>query len=108
MEIIKGAGLVLRPTTVDCQYWYDFDTASFFSLLGPNLPRPISAHSMVEYDDSLLLIGGSDHDSGEILTSILSLTCEDRICFWTELNQTLSLERYAMVAAIIPDSMTNC
>ena len=91
--------------------WYDFDTASFFSLLGPNLPRPISAHSMVEYDDSLLLIGGSDKSdgySGESLTSILSLTCEDRICFWTELSQKLSLERYGMVAAIIPDSMTNC
>ena len=66
---------------------------------------------MVEYDDSLLLIGGSDKSdgySGESLTSILSLTCEDRICFWTELSQKLSLERYGMVAAIIPDSMTNC
>ena len=65
---------------------------------------------MLEYDDSLLLIGGKDYDShpGQILNSIWSLTCEARICVWTELNQELFVGRYGMVAAIIPDSMTNC
>ena len=63
---------------------------------------------MVEYGDSLLLIGGIDYDSEQVLTSILSLTCEDRICFWTELSQKLYIGRYGMVTAIIPDSMTDC
>ena len=63
---------------------------------------------MLEYGDSLLLIGGQDPDSYEILNSIFSLTCEARLCFWTELNQQLYIGRYGMVAAIIPDSMTDC
>ena len=76
------------------------------SLSGPNLPRAIYEHSMVEYGDSLLLIGGYDAESDESLNYILSLTCESRICFWTELSQQLSIGRYGMVSAIIPDSMT--
>ena len=45
---------------------------------------------MVEYSDSLLLIGGYDAESDESLNDILSLTCESRVCFWTELSQKLS------------------
>ena len=63
---------------------------------------------MVEYGDSLLLIGGYDDDSYELLNSIFSLTCESRICVWTELSHKLSIGRMDMVTAIIPDSMTNC
>ena len=63
---------------------------------------------MVEYGDSLLLIGGYDADSYEISNSIFSLTCEYRICVWTELSHKLSIGRMHMVTAIIPDSMTNC
>ena len=61
---------------------------------------------MLEYGDSLLLVGGIYDET--FSNSILSLTCEARICFWTELNQQLSIGRYGMVAAIIPDSMTDC
>ena len=81
---------------------------SYFFLSGPNLPRPIAQQSMVEYGDSLLSIGGYDSDSREILNSIFSLTCEARICFWTELSHQLSNGRASMVTAIVPDSMTNC
>ena len=66
---------------------------------------------MLEYGDSLLLIGGQHPQYGvwEItLRTILSLTCEARVCFWTELSQKLSVGRLWMVTAIIPDSMTNC
>ena len=66
---------------------------------------------MLEYGDSLLLIGGAVNASStypEISNSILSLTCEARVCFWTELSQKLSVGRLGMVTAIIPDSMTNC
>ena len=80
--------------------------APYSSLSGPNLPRAIYEHSMVEYNDSLLLIGGYDAESDESLNNILSLTCESRICFWTELSQKLSIGRYGTVSVIIPDSMT--
>jgi hypothetical protein len=67
---------------------------------------------MLEYGDSLLLIGGAVNYSSiidaEISNSIFSLTCEARVCFWTELSQKLSIGRLGMVTAIIPDSMTNC
>ena len=79
-----------------------------FSISGPNLPKRVTEHSMVEYGDSLLLIGGYDDDSYELLNSIFSLTCESRICVWTELSHKLSIGRMDMVTAIIPDSMTNC
>ena len=80
--------------------------AQNFFLSGPNLPRAIAGHSMVEYGDSLLLVGG--YSSGYFLNSILSLTCEARICVWTELSQQLYDGRVNMVTAIIPDSMTGC
>ena len=63
---------------------------------------------MIEYGDSLLLMGGFDDGPHVISNSILSLTCESRICVWTELSQQLSIGRVNMVSAIIPDSMTNC
>ena len=65
---------------------------------------------MLEYGDSLLLIGGAVNGSSgyEAINSILSLTCEARVCFWTELSQKLPVGRLGMVTAIIPDSMTNC
>ena len=66
---------------------------------------------MLEYGDSLLLVGGAVNASSmdpESSNSILSLTCEARVCFWTELSQKLSTGRLGMVTAIIPDSMTNC
>ena len=86
-------------------------SSSFFFLSGPNLPRAIDAHSMLEYGNSLLLIGGvinSSSNDPEISNLMLSLTCEARICFWTELSQKLSVGRLGMVTAIIPDSMANC
>ena len=79
--------------------------AQNFFLSGPNLPKAIADHSMVEYGDSLLLIGGYSYN---FLNSIFSLTCEARICVWTELSQQLYVGRVNMVTAIIPDSMTGC
>ena len=81
--------------------------AQYLFLSGPNLPRAIADHSMVEYWESLLLIGGGDADS-DFLNSIFSLTCEARICVWTELSQQLSIGRVNMVTAVIPDSMAGC
>ena len=81
---------------------------SYFFLSGPNLPRPIAQQSMVEYGDSLLLIVGVDGVWETTLRTILSLTCEARVCFWTELSQKLDIGRAGMVTAILPDSMTDC
>ena len=63
-------------------------------------------HSVVEYGESLLLIGGQNVD--EELNSIYSINCETRICSWSKLSQELSVGRASMIAAVIPDSMTNC
>ena len=82
--------------------------AQNFFLSGPNLPSAIADHSMVEYGDSLLLIGGAEAQGSDFFASILSLTCEARICVWTELSQQLSIGRINMVTAIIPDSMAGC
>ena len=79
-----------------------------FSFSGPYLPKTISGHSMLEYGDSLLLIGGVDGVWETTLRTILSLTCEARVCFWTELSQKLDIGRAGMVTAILPDSMTDC
>ena len=61
---------------------------------------------MIEYNDSLLSIGGLTLH-GEINT-ISSLSCEARRCSWSKLNQELSKGRSAMVAVLGTDSMTNC
>ena len=79
-----------------------------FSFSGPYLPKTISGHSMLEYGDSLLLIGGVDGVWETTLRTILSLTCEARVCVWTELSQKLDIGRAGMVTAILPDSMTDC
>ena len=63
---------------------------------------------MLEYGDSLLLIGGVDGVWENTLRTILSLTCEARICFQTELGQKLDIGRSGIVTAILPDSITDC
>ena len=73
---------------------------------GPRLPKPVMGHSVVEYGESLFLIGGQNVD--EEFNSIYSINCEIRICSWSKLSQELSVGRASMIAAIIPDSMTNC
>ena len=67
---------------------------------------PVFGHSMVQYDNSLLSVGGlTTH--GDINT-IFSLSCESRQCSWSKLNQELSRGRSGMVAIVAPELMTYC
>ena len=78
-----------------------------FYFLGPGMPKHLEGHSMVSRDAySLVIIGGWD---GEHYSSDLyMLTCENRYCGWSYMNQRLSVGRAYATAISLPDSIAQC
>ena len=71
------------------------------------MPKSLEGHSMVSMDDySLVVIGGFD---GKYYSSDLyMLTCANRICQWSFMNQRLSVARGYAAAVSLPDSFSQC
>ena len=78
-----------------------------YYILGPNLPVPLSWHSMVPLIHGQALIGGQS-TSNVAQNKIYFLTCSNLICTISTLSQELSVPRYWFVAIPIPDSMSGC
>ena len=81
-------------------------TLYFFPNLGPDLPVRLSAHSMVEVEGDLYVIGGFDGDL--IQKSIYRLQCSSGDCKWTTMKQELEIHRSYPVAIPVMDFYTNC
>ena len=60
---------------------------------------------MVNYEGSVIAIGGYDYD--DYSKSLFKLECSDE-CQWKEMSQKLAEGRTDFVAMTIPDEMTNC
>ena len=70
------------------------------------MPQRLSAHSMVEFDGDLYVIGG--FDGNIVQKSIQRLQCSSGDCKWTTLKQELEIRRSYPVAIPVIDSYTNC
>ena len=70
---------------------------------GPELPKKIFSAAMVQFRESVVLVGGEGETFGRDLYQLTSPGGS-----WTRLNQTLSAPRSRHVAIMIPDELTSC
>ena len=78
----------------------------FFTILGPDLPERLSAHSIIELEGDLYVIGG--FDGNIVKKSIHRLQCSSSDCNWTTMKQELEIRRSYPVAIPVLDSFTTC
>ena len=76
--------------------------------VGPDLPIPLLSFKMVEFDGKLIAVGGFNGLSNQGSDALYKLVCSDDDCEWQEMSQKLSVGKYAFVAMMVPDELTNC
>ena len=74
--------------------------------IGPELPIPLVWHSMIEYGNDLIVMGGFSENSP--VKSIYRISCELWSCEWTKMKQTLSYDRASFVSIPLPHSIVTC
>ena len=77
-----------------------------FVFLGPYMPLWLLGVSMVKLGKGQAILGGKG-DTG-YHTKIYSMTCSNRECYISLMNQRLSIPRYSFVAIPIPDETSGC
>ena len=76
-------------------------------ILGPDLPIPLFAHQMVNFDGSVVAIGGGKRSGHS--DALFKLLCSTKgECEWKKMSQKLTVARDFFVAMTIPDEMANC
>ena len=71
------------------------------------MPKALALHSLVPFGKDVVIFGGID-SNGKVSKGIYKLTCSNRACTWTTMNQELSVGRSLFVAIPIPDSVAKC
>ena len=92
-------------SSVELLFLNDYETSKQSWTLGPNLPYLSYAATMIEFQDGVILVGGtgeSDVDGSHLYK--LSSPNEP----WTEMKQTLTEPRSSAVSFLIPDEIANC
>ena len=73
-------------------------------VLGPDLPKPLFGHGMVNYGTDLVVMGGFSNGSG-YSSSFYQLSVENGIFKWEKMKPELKIPRWGFVAMIIPDHL---
>ena len=73
-----------------------------FVKIGPDLPKKLAKHSMAEIQGDLYIFGGYD---GTYQNKIYRLICVAGNCFWTTLNQQMTVARSNLVVIPVEDSL---
>ena len=68
---------------------------------GPTLPEPLGGHQMVEWDNTLVVLGGCTGSS--ISSKCYFLQYQNGIFFWSEMDARMIKARYRFVAMTVPD-----
>ena len=71
------------------------------------MPKTIRRHSLAPIGKDVVILGGSDSNY-KASKGIYKITCSNRACTWTEMNQELSVGRTDFVAIAIPNSVAKC
>ena len=78
---------------------------SFSSILGPDLPVPLTHLAIVSFEDTVITVAGH----GDVSGGFHQLKCDEELsCHWTTMAQKLKQGRYWPVAIKIPDELANC
>ena len=72
-------------------------------LTGPELPRKLAGHKMVEIHGDVFTFGGFSDDA-DLNSAIYKFTCSSGICSWSTVNQELKAARTNAVAIPVPDN----
>ena len=72
-------------------------------MAGPSLPETAIASSMVEFQNSVILVGGDGSVDGQHLYQLSSTSGP-----WVKMKQTLKEPRAKHVSFLIPDRLANC
>ena len=71
------------------------------------MPKALAGHSMVPFGKDIVILGGEDSNL-KASKGIYKITCSNRACTWTTMDQELSVGRIGFVAIPIPDSVAKC
>jgi len=94
-----------KLSSVQLLFLNAYETSQYGWVQGPSLPKTISAATMTEFQDGVILVGGQ---SKPIVDGrhLYQLSSPDGP--WTEMKQTLKESRRRAVSFLIPDEIVNC
>ena len=103
--VVAGGSPYPRPiSSVELLYLdsYNAGTSTGWEF-GPELPSRVLQAAMFEYEDGVILVGGSTGLAGQSLYKLTPSTSD-----WEKLPQKLNFARRAHVSFLIPDELVNC
>lgn len=96
--VIAGGGGGDSSTTI-----LNLDTLLYTP--GPDLPTSIIYGSSIQFDDTLLIVGGFDGES-TVLDTIYEFDTTNQL--WIERPEKMKRSNYAMAALLVPDYYFQC
>jgi hypothetical protein len=100
--VAAGGGYL---SSVELLYLEKWETNNEGWLIGPSLQNTAGWTAMVEFEGTVILVGGSDV-SKEDYSQLLQLSSPEGP--WIELEQTLKNARSYHTAFLVPDELVNC
>jgi len=89
--------------TVEMLFLNDQNIENLKWVLGPKLPKTASHGTVVEFNNSIVLVGGKGEVDGRHLYKLSSPNGT-----WTEMKQTLNESRYYHASFFVPDELVDC
>ena len=90
-------------TSVELLHLENFQDLDLYWEEGPSLPKTVLGATMVEFENSVILIGGEGEVDGFHLYQLNSPGGP-----WLEMKQTLKEARSRHVSFLVPDDLVNC
>ncbi len=90
-------------STVEMLYLNDQNSDNLEWVLGPQLPKTASYGTVLEFKNSIILVGGQGEIDGRHLYKLSSPNGT-----WTEMKQTLNEPRFYHASFFVPDELVNC
>ena len=87
-------------SSVELLFLNDFEPSWF---MGPSLPKAVGFGTMVEFQNTVIFVGGKGDADGR---NLYQLSSPDGT--WTEMKQTLRYPRIAHTSFLVPDDLVNC
>ena len=92
-----------RLDSVELLFLNKFEKHHTGWMMGPSLPHKVDGPSMVQFQNKVILIGGSGEGGGRRLFKLFS-----PFGSWTEMKQTLKEPRHHFASFLVPDDLLNC
>jgi len=101
--VAGGSNDLHYMSSTELLFLSEFETSQQGWVRGPNLPNTANIPTMVEYKNSVILVGGEIGVDGQHLYQLSSPAGP-----WVEMKQTLKEKRSRHVSFLVPDEIVNC